>query len=103
MSAVPLLAFEEEEVFRQGPQNWSLKKRLKMQLTFGLVHLVMGIPIAAALSLAIPGWFFQREHLRHYNKTQCIDQSTFHAAAVHAVWNWTILALLLALTISTGV
>lgn len=82
MLNVPRFARREEELFRQGVRGvpagfWSCLK-------FGLMHCIVGVPIAFGLALAIPGAWF----LAHYWRGG-LRQST----AVHAVYNWLILGI----------
>jgi hypothetical protein len=64
--ALALFAEREEVVFRSGAEEWSWGRRFGMGLRFGLIHLIMGIPIAVALALSIGGWYFQWAYLRGY-------------------------------------
>jgi hypothetical protein len=66
--ALALFAEREEVVFRSGAERWSWGQRFAMGLRFGLVHLIMGIPIAVALALSIGGWYFQWAYLRGYQQ-----------------------------------
>jgi hypothetical protein len=66
--ALALFAEREEVVFRSGAEEWTWGQRFAMGLRFGLVHLIMGIPIAVALALAIGGWYFQWAYLRGYRE-----------------------------------
>lgn len=53
--AVPLLARQEKVLFRHGTENSTALQTLTRSFVFGLVHLVAGIPIAAALALTVLG------------------------------------------------
>ncbi|MDQ1395657.1 MAG: hypothetical protein QOG64_916 [Acidimicrobiaceae bacterium] len=64
--ALPLFAEREEIVFRRGAEDWSFGRRIRQGLKFGLVHLVMGIPIAFGLALSVGGWYFMWAYLRGY-------------------------------------
>lgn len=52
----------EEELFRDGTRNW--RHVLPRSLVFGLMHLLPGVPIAAALALTIAGLWFTRQYFR---------------------------------------
>ncbi len=56
--AVPLLARQEELWFRSGTETSSLVETLARSLLFGLVHVLAGVPVAAALALSVPGLVF---------------------------------------------
>lgn len=132
---VPLLAHSEEETFRSGLLSMSAKERGLGNLKFGLVHLVMGIPIGVALALSLAGWFFSREAMRvqrrldaegldAQHQARLLDaaraqygegvrvetngpslaeeQSLYSSAALHAVYNWLIVGLVLTTLIATA-
>jgi hypothetical protein len=66
--ALALFAEREEVTFRAGAEQWSWGHRVAMGLRFGLIHLIMGIPIGVALALSIGGWYFQWAYLRGYRQ-----------------------------------
>ncbi|WP_430334204.1 hypothetical protein [Rhodococcus sp. ACT016] len=61
---VPLLAHDEERIFRAGAEGWTAGRRIRKQVTFGLIHLTMGIPVAAGIALVISGFYFEWVYLR---------------------------------------
>lgn len=111
---VPLLALWEEETFRAGIEDQSVTKRWSRATQFGLAHLIVGIPIAAALVLIISGLLLNRVYLHAYRRAPAwqdavavlppeADLATVRmahpewsaltaSAAMHAVMNWTIFA-----------
>lgn len=64
---LPWLAFVEEEIFRGGLEEADLRQELLAALRFGLVHLVMLVPIAAALAIALAGFAYGRIYRRAYH------------------------------------
>ena len=65
---LPKFAFLEEEKFRK-PYVWATKPiQLVQALKFGIAHLIMGIPIGAALALSIGGVFFTETATRTAKK-----------------------------------
>jgi membrane protease YdiL (CAAX protease family) len=52
---LPWLAFVEEEVFRAGLEDAGPRRLVRSCLVFGLAHLVMLVPIGAALAIAVAG------------------------------------------------
>jgi hypothetical protein len=52
---LPWLAFVEEEVFRAGLEDAGPRRLVGSCLVFGLVHLVMLVPVGAALAIAVAG------------------------------------------------
>lgn len=126
---LPKLAYIEEEIFRK-PYVWKPAKTQALQsLKFGLIHLTMGIPIAAALALSISGAIFATVATKTARKTKTpllqavsqlpqeyktennIDRETITKAAeengilesalVHTAHNYLIVTLLLASAIIT--
>lgn len=66
---LPKLAYLEEEIFRK-PTLWeSTSARALQSLKFGLIHLTMGIPIAAALALSVGGAIFSATATKTAHKT----------------------------------
>jgi hypothetical protein len=61
---LPLLAEREERMFRLGAESLSVWRRVRRAVEFGLVHLIMGIPIGVALALSIGGGYFTWAYLR---------------------------------------
>lgn len=62
----PTLAMAEEQAFRAGWEDLSLGRQVASALRFGLVHLVMLIPVAAALAVGVAGFAYGRIYLRTY-------------------------------------
>lgn len=62
----PHLASVEETVFRVGWERYSLPRQLLSALRFGLTHLIMLIPLAAALAVAVAGFVYGRIYRRAY-------------------------------------
>lgn len=63
---LPWLAFVEEEVFRAGLEDADVRGELWAALRFGLAHLVMLIPLGAALAIAVAGFAYGRVYRRAY-------------------------------------
>jgi hypothetical protein len=55
MFLLPWLAFVEEEVFRSGLEDAGPVRLALSSLVFGLAHLVMLVPIGAALAIGVAG------------------------------------------------
>mgnify|MGYP006352911413 CR=1 FL=1 len=55
LPALPLFAYAEERMFRAGAQRWARGRRTLKVLQFGMIHVIIGIPIGAALALSIGG------------------------------------------------
>ena len=89
--ALPLFAEREELMFRRGAENWSTARRAWQGLKFGLVHLVMGIPIAVALALSVGGWYFTWAYLRGYRETGSQAGAVMESTRTHLAYNSVIL------------
>lgn len=63
---LPWLAFVEEEVFRAGLEDAPPRREVGAALVFGLAHLVMLVPIGAALAIALAGFVYGRIYRRAY-------------------------------------
>ncbi len=80
---VPRLAKNEERIFRQGVRD--PKTAIWKSVQFGLVHCLIGVPLAAGIALIIPGlfwsWLYTKGGIRL-------------TTAWHALHNWTLVAIL---------
>lgn len=80
---LPRLARREEEMFRRGTKDW--QDASFRSLKFGLIHMVVGVPLGAALALWIAGMFFSWRYL-----AGGVRESTFY----HTLHNGVILGFL---------
>lgn len=101
--AVPELALREEETFRKDSERRSPAANSGWALLFGSVHAFMGIPIGYALALSVAGFYFTYRYLRAYRRAgretarrAALDAST----TAHIAWNWTLLLLVLTMTLT---
>lgn len=62
----PWLAYTEERAFRAGLERAGLKGELRAAFRFGIVHLVMLIPVAAALAIGVAGFVYGRIYKKAY-------------------------------------
>ncbi len=93
--ALPLFAHAEEVVFRRGAQHWSTRRRAFKVVQFGLAHAIIGIPIGTALALSIGGAYFMAVYLRAIRRGATEAAATIESARAHAVYNGTIVVLVL--------
>lgn len=63
---IPFCAEWEEEIFRRGHSSWT--SITKQSIKFGLVHLLVGIPLAAGIAIFIPGFYLGYKYRRAYLK-----------------------------------
>lgn len=80
-------ALREERIFRRGDERRGLGGRLWRSLVFGLAHLVMGIPIGAAIGLGVGGFGFSQVYLRRWRESRSRHQSVLDSARVHFAYN----------------
>ena len=82
---IPRLARREEEVFRRGTQSW--QDALPRSFKFGLIHMIVGVPLCAAIALMGAGLFFTWRYF-----AGGIREASFY----HTLHNFWILGLLMA-------
>ena len=64
----PHLAYAEELAFRVGWEDHDLARQVRSALRFGLLHLIMLIPLAAALAVGVAGFVYGRIYRRAYRR-----------------------------------
>lgn len=75
LSVLPQFAYNEEVSFRKPYMGETLWEQFKSCFVFGLLHLVMGIPVAAAIGLMFGGAVFMFVSQREFNKNWNPDVS----------------------------
>ena len=95
-------ALREERMFRRGDERRHLSARLWRSLLFGLAHIVMGIPIGAAIGLGVGGFGFSQVYLRRWRESRSRYQSVLDSARVHVVYNLILIALVIVLLTLTS-
>ena len=103
LPSVPLFAHREEEIFRRGAERWSWRRRAGMALAFGLVHAVIGIPVAVAVALAVGGAWFQACYLAEFRRTGDRELATRESARAHTAYNLVILVIVVLATAAVAV
>jgi len=89
----PIAAFREERSFRRGTERQAPTHRFFRQLQFGLAHLIMGIPLGAALALGVTGSMFMREYRRAFNHRSSRLDAILESARTHLAYNIVLLTL----------
>lgn len=94
---VPIFARMEEELFRVGSER---PLRLVVQACiFGPIHCCMGVPPALGLALIVPGllygWKYRSVYLATEPGRRARREALLASTALHAAWNWTVMAILL--------
>lgn len=101
--AVPIVAYYEEKYFRSGYNK--MKDIILINFLFGFIHLLVGVPIAAALALGVTGLLLSYCYRQYYSyliengieKNKAQKKATLFSAAHHSMHNLFLLALLLVL------
>ena len=94
--ALPLLVEAEERRFRLGAEGWSTPRRALRCLQFGLLHLVVGVPVAAALGITVAGWWFTRVYLRAFRSTGSPAAALAESTRAHLGYNLFVVTLVAA-------
>lgn len=92
---LPLLAEREEQMFRLGAEEWSTPRRIRRAVEFGLVHLIMGIPIGVALALSLGGGYFTWAYLRGWRRTGSREAALLESTRAHTAYNGIVIVLAL--------
>jgi len=90
---MPMVVLREERQFRRGSHAQSPAHRWRRQLTFGLAHLVMGIPIGAALALSVAGGGFMHVYRRGFARRQSRLDALMASSRTHLAYNAIVLFL----------
>ncbi len=81
-------ALREEQMFREGAENWTAWERVKSCVIFALVHLWnLYVPIALLVPLAVGGVGLMRTYLRALRRGDSRAAATLEAAAEHYAYN----------------
>lgn len=95
--ALPYLAKGEEETFRS--LVFGVKNRIITSIKFGLVHMIVGVPLFVALILAVVGYIFSIFYVKAFNKAAKVDPhsadkvAVLASTSVHAKYNFLIITL----------
>lgn len=82
----PWLAHAEERTFREGLEDASPGREVWTALRFGLVHLVVLVPLAAALAVGVAGYAYGRVYRSAYRRAAArADSPSVPAARAEAV------------------
>jgi hypothetical protein len=97
---LPFLARFEERIFRKGHDEWS--SIVRQSVKFGLVHCLVGVPLAAGIALIIPGLFYGLKYKRAFDRStdmmgyrQAEDEAVMVSTAYHTMYNMIVVGLLL--------
>jgi len=109
LALFPWLAYVEERVFRHGLERGGIGTQLWTALRFGLIHLVMLVPLAAALGVGVAGFFYGRVYLRTFHRVNAEhgpaaarSEAVLASTVWHATFNSLIVVTLLVLLVIDG-
>lgn len=87
------LVASEEESYRAGLHKKDWKGFIKVTIGFAAAHLIVGIPIGAAIALIIPGAFFGLRYLKGYHIARLAETNnakTYMLPKKYSVWKQTL-------------
>lgn len=90
---LPLLVEAEEWIFRRGAQLRSRAANFRRSVIFGLVHALIGVPLAAALALTVGGLYFTAAYLRAFRATGSPEAALAESTRCHLAYNLDVLAI----------
>jgi hypothetical protein len=99
--ALPLLVEREERIFRLGSERRNRAGRLRRGVLFGMVHALVGIPIAAALALSIGGWYLTWAYLRGW-RAGGPEAGLLESTRAHLAYNLVIVAAVVVALLGGG-
>lgn len=100
--SLPLLVEREEWIFRRGAEHRGLFANVAYALLFGLMHVLVGIPVGAGLALSLGGAYFTHVYLETYRATRSQATALMESTRAHLGYNLVIVALVL-IAVSLGV
>lgn len=97
LAILPYAAFMEEVIFRK----FKLDKvtRIKSSILFGLIHLLVGVPILTAIVLSVAGWFFSVRYIKALNKTKSLEKALLASTSLHTKYNLIVVTFLFLLVL----
>lgn len=78
--ALPKLAILEEESFREGTESWP--EGIFRSIVFGLVHMIVGVPLGAGLAITIAGLVFTRQYFKGGVRLSALTHFHYNVIAV---------------------
>lgn len=105
LALFPWLAYVEERIFREGLEHASLRRQAGAALRFGLAHLAMLIPVAAALGIGVAGFVYGLIYRAAYRRAAngtlpAPGWARAEAVLASTVWHTTFNSLLVVLLLA---
>jgi hypothetical protein len=98
---LPLLVEGEEWMFRRGAEHRSRGGNLWWAVLFGLVHALIGIPLAAALALSAGGVYLTWAYLRMWRRTGSQEAALAESTRAHLAYDL-VIVLIVGLAFAAG-
>lgn len=93
--SLPLLVEREEWIFRRGAEQRGATRNALVSLTFGLSHVIVGIPVGAGLALSIGGMYFTQVYLTAFRATRSRRHALAESTRAHLGYDLVIVLLVL--------
>jgi hypothetical protein len=90
--SLPYLAKIEEEMFRE--YKTKLMERILNSLKFGLIHMIVGVPLLFCLLISIVGYVFSIFYVKEYNKSKSYDLALAASTSIHLKYNFILVSTL---------
>lgn len=91
---LPRMVHEEERDFRARSDRQTIRQRVVKQTKFGLAHLIMGIPLAAAIGLIVVGHIFLADYLLKWKRSGSRARSLLECARTHLAYDWIVVSII---------
>lgn len=86
--AISKYAMVEEQWFRMGSENWTVRQRIQSCVLFGLVHIQNLIyPVTSLIVVGLLGGVLMAVYLRVYRKTKDYQKATLASTKLYAAHN----------------
>lgn len=99
--SLPLLVEREEWLFRRGAEQRGLVRNTVYALGFGLMHVVVGIPIAAGVALSVGGAYFTHVYLRAFRASRSQAHALMESTRAHLGYNLVLVGIVLATVVAS--
>lgn len=100
---VPFFAKAEEKWFRYECEKW--REIIPQSIKFGLVHLIVGVPIATGIALIILGLYFGYKYkkafdknIKNMNYSEASEEALMASTVYHSFYNSFLVLILLVLS-----
>ena len=89
---LPIAAFLEEMSFRS--LKFGVKSRIISSFQFGFIHMLVGVPVLAAISLSVIGYFYSIRYIKKLKQTGDLDEAIMASTSLHTKYNFFVITLM---------